>query len=64
MVLKVNYYLENREKRDVLNVQTSQWRKTKAGVPQGINSLCKISADEISTFLSSKVYDIKTSTNH
>ena len=60
MVLKVNYYLENREKRDVLNVQTSAWRKTKSGVPQGINSLCKKSADEISTFLSSKTYDTKT----
>lgn len=59
MVLKVNYYLENRKKRDVLNVQTSAWRKTKSGVPQGINSLSKKSADEISTFLSSKTYDIK-----
>ena len=66
-------YLQNRERRVVLNGQTSEWRKILSGVPQGsvlgplliliyindlpdvINSLCKIFADDTSLF--SKVYD-------
>ena len=70
-------YLENREQRVVLNGQTSEWRKTRSGVPQGsvlgpllfliyINDL----ADGIKslckmftddTSLFSKVYDIHNS---
>ena len=70
-------YLQNRERRVVLNGQTSEWRKILSGVPQGsvlgpllfliyindlldgINSLCKIFADDTSLF--SKVYDIHKS---
>ena len=35
LLLLIKNYLHNREQRVVLNGQTSEWRKIKAGVPQG-----------------------------
>ena len=35
LLLLIKNYLHNREQRVVLNGQTSEWRKFKAGVPQG-----------------------------
>ena len=35
LLLLIKNYVHNREQRVVLNGQTSEWRKIKAGVPQG-----------------------------
>ena len=79
LLLLIKNYLHNREQRVVLNGQTSEWRKIKAGVPQGsvlgpllfliyINDL----PDGITsickifaddTSLSSKVFDVNKSVN-
>ena len=36
MMLRVNYYLQNRDQRVVLHGQTSGWRKINSGVPVGL----------------------------
>ena len=77
LLLLLKNFLENWEQRVILNGQTSEWRKIKSKVaqglvlgpalfliyindlPDGINSLCKIFADDTSLY--SKVYNINKS---
>ena len=64
LLLLLKHYLGNQEQRVTLNDQTSEWRKVMSGIPQGsgqilfliyindlpdgIDSLCKIFADDTS----------------
>ena len=64
LLLLLKNYLGNQEQRVTLNDQTSEWRKVMSGIPQGsgqilfliyindlldgIDSLCKIFADDTS----------------